>query len=175
LGTMVPTLSNQGMTSNNTITDSVVVELHETISPYTLVAMVKTILNTNGNVTCNFPPLNGSYYLTIKHRNTIETWSHDPIVFSVGTPISYDFTTNANKAYGLNQREVESGVWAFYSGDITQDENIDLLDLGLLEADISNFIFGYFATDINGDGNIDLLDVSNVENNINSFIFSNHP
>jgi len=62
-----------------------------------------------------------------------------------------------------------------YSGDLNQDENIDLLDLGDIETDINNFQFGYFATDINGDGNVDLLDGPIVENNINGFIFSSHP
>jgi hypothetical protein len=109
----------------------------------------------------------------IKHRNAIETWSANPITISGIT--NYDFTTSASQAYGSNQTEVESGIWAFYSGDINQDENIDLLDLGDIETDINNFQFGYFATDINGDGNVDLLDGPIVENNINSFVFSSHP
>jgi hypothetical protein len=71
--------------------------------------------------------------------------------------------------------EVDPGVWAFYSGEINQDENIDLLDVALMEDDINNFQFGYFATDINGDGNVDLLDLPKPELNVNNFIFSAHP
>ena len=74
-----------------------------------------------------------------------------------------------------NQSEVSPGVWAFYTGDINQDENADLFDLSILETDITNFQSGYFATDLNGDGNVDLLDNPVLEENINDFIFSNHP
>jgi hypothetical protein len=94
---------------------------------------------------------------------------------NTGTTTYYDFTTSANKAYGANQSEVENGVWALFSGDINQDENIDLLDLNNIEIDINNFLFGYLATDINGDGNVDLLDIPIVEGNINDFIFSLKP
>jgi len=111
--------------------------------------------------------------MAIKHRNHIKTWSANPI--TIGEYTDYNFSNAATKAYGANQKEVSTGTWAFYSGDINQDENIDLLDLGILEADINNFIFGYYPTDINGDGNVDLLDSPNIESNINNFIFSSHP
>ena len=70
---------------------------------------------------------------------------------------------------------METGIWAFYSGELNFDENIDLLDQSLLEVDINNFASGYLATDLNGDGNVDLLDSPVIETNINGFIFSNHP
>ncbi len=72
-------------------------------------------------------------------------------------------------------KEVEPSIWAFYTGDINQDENVDLLDLGEMEFDIANFAFGYFPTDLNGDGNVDLLDNPMAEENINNFVFSDHP
>jgi hypothetical protein len=91
------------------------------------------------------------------------------------TAVSYNFTSAANQAYGDNQVEVSTGVWALYSGDIIIDENIDLLDLGTLELDISNFSYGYMPTDLNGDGNVDLLDSPVLEANISNFVFSYHP
>jgi len=93
----------------------------------------------------------------------------------MNTSSNYDFTTAANKAYGDNQISVGNGQYAFYNGDVNQDENIDLIDASMLETDINAFQFGYYSTDINGDGNVDLLDAPIVENNINGFIFSNHP
>ena len=72
-------------------------------------------------------------------------------------------------------KEVSAGVWAMFSGDINQDENVDLLDLSILDSSISNFDFGYVSTDINGDSNVDLLDNPIIEENINQFIFSVHP
>ncbi|MBK7761869.1 MAG: hypothetical protein IPI46_00665 [Bacteroidetes bacterium] len=174
LGLMRPVLMNQGITANPNITDSIEVELHSAIFPSLVMASTKTILNSNGLSTCNFPYLNGSYYIVIKHRNGMQTWSSNPV--AVGAiPVTYDFTISASQAYGSNQIEVEPGIWAFYSGDINQDENADLLDASLLEASIANFDFGYFATDINGDGNVDLLDSPMLEANVNGFIYSVHP
>lgn len=104
----------------------------------------------------------------------MQTWSANPVTFGP-TPVSYDFSTAANKAYGDNQKEVSLGVFAFYSGDVVIDENMDLLDINAVEADITGFGSGYLPTDINGDGNVDLLDSPPVENNISNFIFSSHP
>lgn len=172
-GTMTPVLVNAGIGMNPLWCDSIRVELRSPIFPFQLLASTTALLATNGMATCNLPVGEGSYYIVVKHRNTIETWSSAPGALQQNT--LYDFTTSAGKAYNSNQVEVEPGIWAFYSGDINQDENIDLLDLGLLESDISQFLFGYYPTDINGDGNIDLLDSPIVEANINSFVFSAHP
>jgi hypothetical protein len=73
------------------------------------------------------------------------------------------------------QKQMADGPWALFSGDINQDENVDLLDLSILDSSISNFDFGYVSTDINGDSNVDLLDNPIIEENINQFIFSVHP
>jgi len=170
---MVSVLQNQGVGSNNQQVDSIEIEL---VDPITLMPVVtlQTILMTDGTATCTFPALNASYYILVKHRNTLLTWSATPVLINA-QPVFYDFTTSANKAYGDNQVEITPTIFAYYSGDLNSDENIDLLDLGLLEADISNFQFGYLSTDINGDGNVDLLDVISVESNITNFVFSSHP
>ena len=174
-GLMNAVLINQGVSANTSITDSVTVQLRNTTSPYAVVASVKPLLNLNGTTVCTFTPsVSGSYYIAVRHRNGIQTWSASPVLFST-SPVNYDFTTAANKAYGNNMMQLAAGIWALYSGDINQDENTDLLDLSMLETDISNFSFGYKTTDLNGDGNVDLLDSPVLEDNINNFIFSNHP
>jgi len=170
---MTSTLLNEGVGTNMLITDSLLVRLHDPIT-HALVAQKTALLQTNGDVVCNFCPLQGNYEISIQHRNTIETWASNSISLS-NEITNYDFTTAANKAYGDNQVEIENGIFAFYSGDLNQDENIDLLDLSILDTDINNFEFGYFATDINGDGNVDLLDGPNVEDNVNNFIFVSKP
>ncbi len=171
---MRPALYNQGRSLDLTIADTITIELHPALSPLFVEAHVKTLLHTNGNADCKIPVAYGNYYVVIKHRNNVETWSANPIAFT-GTFAGYDFSYAANTAYGNNQVEVEPGIFALHSGDINQDENVDLLDASLLETDINNFQFGYFATDINGDGNVDLLDAPIVESNINGFVFSSHP
>ena len=172
-GLMLPVLLNQNAGTSTTVTDQITVELRD---PNTLavVSSVNTILYTNGTAVCNFPPVNNSYYIVVRHRNNLVTWSAAPIAIGT-TPVYYDFSTAASKAYGNNQIQKEPGIWAMYSGDIQQDENIDLLDLSLLEVDINNFENGYFVTDLNGDGNVDLLDAPLLEDNVNNFIYSIHP
>jgi hypothetical protein len=172
---MLPVLANQFEPTTANACDSVTVQLRDAIT-YGVVQSVKTVLNQDGTVACVFPPVSGNYYVAVQHRNAIETWSSNPISIS-STPVSYDFTTAANKAYGDNQIEVSTGIWAFYSGDVLKDfaESIDLGDLNQVETEINNFSFGYFAEDLNGDGNVDLGDTPFLEDNINSFIFSNHP
>jgi hypothetical protein len=113
------------------------------------------------------------YYIVVKHRNALTTWSKQQVLLS--TNCAYSFSNASQQAYGDNEIQIESNLWALYSGDINLDENIDLLDLGDLETGITNFQFGYLATDLNGDGNVDLLDSPDLEANINNFIFSVHP
>lgn len=105
-------LFNQGVTSNLGITDSIQIQLRNSTFPHSLVAQTKTLLNINGTATCYFPIPNGNYYVVIRHRNSVETWSSNPITFS--GLINYDFTTAQGQAYGSNQTEVEIGIWALY-------------------------------------------------------------
>lgn len=169
-GFMHPVLMNQSVGSNSSLTDSITVELHASTPPYAKVVGKKVLLNTNGTTaTIQYPTTIGSYYIVVKHRNAVETWSADSIYFGVA-PVNYDFTTAASKAYGDNMIEMESGKWAFYSGDLILDGNVDLLDVSKLDLDIANFMYGYFATDMNGDGNVDILDIPLLELNVNSFI-----
>ncbi len=173
---MVPVMANQGVVNTSTACDSITLELHDSNSPYSTLYTTQALLNQDGTASFVFASAvtPGNYYFVVKHRNALQTWSALPIVFN-GSTVNYDFTTAADKAYGSNQVQVATGIWAFYSADVNQDENTDLLDLAAVESEINNFSFGYFAEDINGDGNVDLLDISIVESNINNFIFSVHP
>ncbi|MBK7761876.1 MAG: hypothetical protein IPI46_00700 [Bacteroidetes bacterium] len=174
-GFMENVLYAQGVTALAGIEcDTIQIELRQSTWPYALLSATTQVIQTNGMVIFNGTAAAGqAYYIVLKHRNALETWSANPVMLTENT--LYDFTTAANKAYGDNQVEVESGVWAFYSGDINQDENMDLLDASILETSIANFDFGYFATDLNGDGNVDLLDSPMLEVNVNAFIYSVHP
>ena len=173
-GYMKPVMFNEEISSNINQVDSILIELHSPNAPYGLVQSQKAILQTNGNVSVNFSCVNGYYYLVLKHRNALETWSAQPVNINSGY---YDFTTAASQAYGSNQQDMSgtNSLYAFYNGDINQDGNIDLYDLLLVNDDIENFIYGYYATDITGDGNVDLYDLLILENNITDFIYSAQP
>ena len=172
-GLMNPVLYNEGVSNDQTICDQIIVELHDANS-FTLVATTNTTLFTDGTAHVSFPNLSGLFYIVVKHRNALQTWSAQPVAFGNGN-VTYDFSTSVTAAYGNNSIAVEPGIWAFYSGDVVSDENIDLLDMAPIESDVELFNYGYFATDLNGDGNIDLLDFSSIEENTNLFIYSIHP
>ena len=173
---MLPVLANQGLSNPTTDCDSITVELRDVNSPHGALYTTTAMLQTNGTATCVFTAgvTPGNYYIAIKHRNALQTWSAAPV--AIGATGSYNFTTAATQAYGTAaQVEVATGIWALYSGDVVVDENLDLIDIGSVETDASAFLFGYYATDLTGDGNVDLLDTPIVEINAGKFIFSQHP
>lgn len=51
------------------------------------------LINIYGNASVQFPIslMNGSYYIAIRHRNAMETWSKFPI-FINSNPTNFDFT-----------------------------------------------------------------------------------
>ena len=167
-------MANQGIGSSTTDVDDVTVELRDS-STSGIVASVTARLHTDGTASAIFvtAPI-GSFYIAVKHRNSLETWSSAPQTVG-STPLTYDFTTAANKAYGDNMIQLESGVYGLYSGDLNQDEAVDIFDFPLLFNDNDNFSSGYLSTDLNGDGAVDIFDFPLLLNNNDNFIYSSHP
>ncbi len=68
------------------ITDTVTLELHETVAPYGVVQSVQTAIDSSGWGTFVFPASlwQQSFYLVIKHRNSLETWSKTPFHLPTG-------------------------------------------------------------------------------------------
>ncbi len=113
--------------------------------------------SSTGTATVSFQGApNGNYYIVIRHRNHLETWSASPQFFSTGTPVNYDFTTAATQAYGSNMKLVGS-VWVLIAGDINQDGFVDPSDY---DAFITQFgTDGYVGADLNGDNYADGYDL----------------
>jgi hypothetical protein len=163
--------NENGDNFSGSIADRINIELHNSNPPYLLeyISLNKDLL-TNGNCQFTVPSYyNASYYVVVKHRNSIKVWSSLPISFN-GNDINYDFTTAANKAYGDNQIQVSPGIFAIYSGDVNQDGLVDGSDMSDTETDNNNFVTGYVVTDVNGDGLVDGSDMSIVEMANNSFV-----
>jgi len=125
-------------------------------------SQVTSILNSN-NIQNEIP-----YYVVVKHRNSIETWSATPQSFSGGS-INYNFKTSSSQAFGNNIIQVGT-VWCIYSGDVNQDGFIDGSDGLLIDNDAANFITGYVSTDINGDNFVDGSDAVIADNNAFNFV-----
>ncbi len=171
---MRPVKANQGIGVSATDVDTVTLELRDVVTK-SIFATTTAVLQTTGIATGTFnSTINGSYYLAIKHRNALQTWSANPITVNSSTPL-YDFTNVATKAFNSNMVLVDSGIWAFFSGDINQDEVIDGTDLVDISNDLDNSAFGFLTTDLNGDGSVDNSDLPYPSNNSDNSVFSLHP
>ncbi len=62
------------------------------------------------------------------------------------------------------------GKWCLFSGDVNQDQIIDLKDMTMVDNAIHNSASGYVVTDVNGDGIVNFDDIVIV--NLNSSIFT---
>jgi hypothetical protein len=154
--------------------EDMTVELHDATT-FALLHTTTATLHTDGTLSASFTGApSGSFYIAVKGRNLLQTWSADPQTVGI-TPLSYDFSTADTQAYGSNMREMETGVFAFYNGDVNQDEVIDNVDTDPMFIDIDAFAFGDVVTDVNGDGVVDNSDLDNVFLSIDAFRFSNHP
>jgi hypothetical protein len=147
----------------------------ESTSPYATMYSSNGVLNTNGTATIAFPDsaIGSSYYIAIKHRNAIETWSAAPVTISNNT--IYNFTTAASQAYGNNLSNMGDGVFGIYSGDINQDGSIDFADYPSLDIASQNGVLGYDSNDLNGDASVDFGDYPILDINSNNGIFSIKP
>ncbi|MBK7213159.1 MAG: PKD domain-containing protein [Bacteroidales bacterium] len=150
--------------------DQITVELHQSVSPYALVAGPYTLnLSTTGVASTLVPAaFNSSYYIVVKHRNSIETWSSLPVSFSPST-ISYNFSNSAAQAFG-NNLKLSSGKYLVFSGDINQDGLVDSGDMIPLDNDATAFSSGYIVSDLNGDGISDSGDMILLDNNGTAFV-----
>jgi hypothetical protein len=109
----------------------------------------------------------GTYYLVVKHFNSVETWSKvgGETTTSNFQSLNYDFTSSITQAYGNNMR-LKGGKYCFYSGDVDQDGFIDATDLSRIDNEAYNFSVGEFLPeDLDGNGVVDAADFSVADNN----------
>ena len=147
------------------ISDSVTVELRNTSPPYALVDKAKIFLNSNGHGSAQFyNAVNGvPYYIVLKHRNALETWSSTTQTFTANA-LNYDFTTGSDKAYGNNLKLIGT-KWCIYGGDVNQDGFVNGADQGLVYTANVNGSQGYITTDLNGDMFTEIRDLNIVFTN----------
>lgn len=166
-------------TSNSIIQDTVRIYLRNSSTPFAVVDSSKVFLTTAGTGIFNFysPPLNLTpYYIQLKHRNSIETWSKSPISF-VNSVFTYNFTSLNTQAYGNNLIQVDNSPvgYAIYSGDVNQDASIDATDCIRIYNDGTAFLNGYVISDLNGDAFVDGTDMLMAFNNSVNFVRTFRP
>jgi len=153
---------------NALVQDTLRVYLRNASSPYAIVDSAKTYLDffgqgvfTYSNITDGTP-----YYLQLKHRNSLETWSDSARSFTGGV-LNYNFTTSDTKAYGNNMKQIDTSpvVYGTFSGDENQDGTVDVGDIIDVYNDVLLGTSGYVATDVNGDDFVDVSDIIITYNN----------
>ncbi len=168
-------LANQRLNSR----DTVWAYLHSITSPYNVIDSAVSLIDSlsfTGSFT--FTQQSGTYYIKVKHRNSIETWSKtggEPFV--QGSVMNYDFTDAAGKAFGNNMKQIDASPVRFgiFSGDVNQNGSIDLNDVLQIYNDATNFAGGYAVTDVNGNNATDLNDILIAYNNSANFVSVKKP
>lgn len=158
--TMTSVKNNQDQTSPTNEVETVTATLWAGTNP---VEKATATLQTDGTASFQFETA-GEYVVSVRGGNGLEVFT--PSALTVGTtPLNYDFTVSASQAFGSNQVEVESGVFALYSGDCNGDGEINITDLNLVNDAIDASLSGVQVTDLNGDGAVDNSDSTYVVNN----------
>lgn len=95
------------------IADEIRIELRDSTTTYPIIfSKNNVLLKVDGFAFIDSIPsnLNGKYYLVIKHRNHIQTWSSSPIYLNSADTNIYDFTNSNTKAFGNNLKTVQSNT-----------------------------------------------------------------
>lgn len=161
--------------SNTENPDTVKIYLRNSSAPYAIVDSSKNLLLgpcTGQNFIFRNVRNGLPYFVVVKHRNALETWSAAPVTF-VNSDASIAFSVDDIYAYGNNEIQVDTSpynVFAFYSGDVNQDGTIDATDVSLIDNDVQNFVSGYVVTDLTGDDFVDGTDFAIADNNAANFV-----
>jgi len=153
------------------IADCIKVELHDA-SDYGNILFTESeiYLGTDGEASVTIPSeFIASYFVTVKHRNSIEITTADPVSFSQNT-IDISFG-DPSEVYGGNLKQSPDGYYLVFGGDTNGDGIIDRTgDMDEVAEASMQIMRGYNNEDINGDGLVDTLDMNIIDNNISSGI-----
>jgi len=172
---------------SGTVVDTISVELHDATTYATIVYKAHGLelhadgsINTTGKSYIEIPATYaGSYRVTVKQRNQLETTSASAVSFA-GSTISYDFTDVSTKAYqsdaSFTPTKLVNSKWMLYAGDAvvtTSYPEIDLDDLYAVfnQNSAKTSVYGYLVADVNGDGIVDDTDLYLVFANRDIFLY----
>jgi len=159
--------------------DTVSIYLRTVISPYTIIDSAKGVIDSLSfsNLFSFTNALSGYYYIVIKHKQCLETWSKSGGEYLIGgnEVYNFDFSTANTQAYG-NNLILKGSKYCLYNGDVNQDGHITLFDVIPIYNDAINFVTGrYIITDLTGDNIVDLTDVTLCYNNSSNFVRIRRP
>ncbi len=174
-GTMRKAQNATGDQFSGNTADQVNIELHSSASYANKIYTISNVnLSTTGTSAITIPGIHSnSYYVTVRHRNSIETTTAAPVSFA-GATINYNFDGPV-KAYGGNLLLMSDGWYTIYGGDVNQDGSVDTGDMTPVDNDAADYAAGYLPTDANGDGIVDTADITIVDNNGAAYVTSAIP
>ncbi len=154
--------------------DTVNVYVRSNTSPFAIIDSAKTNITSDGDGIFTFANAdNGTpYFIEVRHRNSIETWSKTPQQFTASS-LTYNLSQSETTAYGDNLAEVKpapDAIYAIYGGDENQNGIVDLSDIVNVSNAAGSFTTGYVSSDMNGDNIVDLSDLVLTSNNANAFV-----
>lgn len=150
LMTLNTTVNQSGLWgSGSQIIDTVRIYLRNSSAPYSRVDSAIAYGNQFGfSTTYLANVLSNSYFMEIRHRNSLAIWSNIPKAFMHGGTTSQSFLSGPSGVYGGNMISV-NGRWCMVSGDINQDDVINGNDFTVFNQQYG--AAGYIVSDLNGD------------------------
>jgi hypothetical protein len=157
----------EGLILNEThrIRDSVTIQFRSVVSPFSVIYNSVHVLDsaTLTTTVSSYVPA-GIYYIVVRSKNSLETWSKPG-----GEPLGngnyfYDFTSSASQAYG-NNLVLKDGLYCIYSGNVNGDDVIDAEDLLAVDNAVFNYAPGTSIANLNGDNIVDIEDMAICDNN----------
>ncbi len=156
--------------------DYAVVLLRYNVPPYDVLESTRCWIDSTGNIETFFwdVPDGQQFFMEVRHRNSISTWSANGFNQFTNREFNYNFTLSPSMAFGSNL--MLKGVrWCFFGGDVDQNGFVDGIDMGMVDNDASIFATGKITTDLTGDNTTDATDLAIVDNNALQFISTIRP
>ncbi len=146
--------------------DTLSVFLHSAIPPFSIVDSAITVIDSltfSGICFFNYAT-DGTYYLKIKQKNTLETWSEPGgIVLTKGNTTNYDFTDDISKTFGGGTK-LKGTKYCLISGDCNQNGVINAVDRASVISRLGSNEFN--IEDLDGNGIVNAADRAIVVSNL---------
>lgn len=142
-GIMKQAYDENGPRYSADIADHIILELHNAVNYSDIEYTASEVpLSASRTAKINIPfDLNGNYYITIRHRNSIETTSDSPVSFA-DQVVDYSFDM-ISSAFGSNLREMSDGWIVIYTSDVDQNGTVDTGDITPVENLSNQYFSGY--------------------------------
>ncbi|MBK7887686.1 MAG: hypothetical protein IPJ86_10465 [Bacteroidetes bacterium] len=152
-GFMELPLVNSGLSGNAQHSDSITLQLAQPTAPYTIAWTGRVLLRSNGIAVASLPGtvIGQNYFIVVKHRSSVETWSKQPVVFGPNTYWNFSgvsqFPTISTSAVSTI-----TGTTAISGGTISSDGGSAVISRGVCWSTSPSPTVALATKTINGSG-----------------------